>query len=389
MNEFEILIDIIKNLVNNAKSNIFYDEFDYEKLYNLAKHHSLENMLFFAYNHEMIKISEKQAQELIKINKNAIYKSVTQDVELNLISKTFEENKIKHLILKGSIIKNLYPSLDFRSMADIDILVLKEDLLNVKKLMLDIGYVVNSACGNHDVYYKMPFMNIEIHRNMIDDSYKLSSYYKSIWDRLSLNEDKLFSYKQSDEDFYIYLISHAAKHFGNGGIGIRTIMDIYVFLKHKPNIDFKYINDEFDKLGIRLFNEKLMQLAFIWFGEAKSNEEFDLLGNYIINSGTYGTTAHSFILSELEIDKDINNISKMKLVLKRAFPPYKTMKKTFPSLRHLPFLLPFYYLIRIIKAFFTKNKEVRGQVKTISSINNKEVIKIKKVKDIVGFNEKQ
>ena len=47
--------------------------------------------------------------------------------ELNNVCDVFTKEKLVHIPLKGSIIKNMYPSTDMRSMSDMDILIKRED----------------------------------------------------------------------------------------------------------------------------------------------------------------------------------------------------------------------------------------------------------------------
>lgn len=105
------------------------------------------------------------------------------------------------------------------------------------------------------MYYKRPFMNIEMHRNMIDEKYEFAKYYQNIWSKLIKSDNKNYEYYLTDEDYYIYLVAHLAKHFANGGTGIRSIIDIYIYLEHKRELNWKYINEEFSKLQLSQFSK--------------------------------------------------------------------------------------------------------------------------------------
>jgi hypothetical protein len=71
-------------------------------------------------------------------------------------------------------------------------------------------------------------------------------YYDDIWTKVSKREGYNYSYCLSDEDFYIYMIYHCAKHFKSGGLGIRMLMDVYVYLNSHQNLDREYIDDNFN-----------------------------------------------------------------------------------------------------------------------------------------------
>lgn len=249
------LIKIISSVINNIKLHQLEDEIDYNMLFKLAKFHSVESLLYRGIIKNEISIPSDILKQLEKINTINIYKEATQDVEKTAIATALEKNNIKHMFLKGVIIKKMYPATYLRSMADIDILVEKGMLKKVKAVMKSLNYKVNKIGGNHDVYYKRPFMNIEMHRNMIDEKYEFAKYYQNIWSKLIKSDNKNYEYYLTDEDFYIYLVAHLAKHFANGGTGIRSIIDIYIYLEHKRELNWKYINEEFSKLQLSQFSK--------------------------------------------------------------------------------------------------------------------------------------
>lgn len=366
------LIAIISTVLNNQK-RVSFDDLDFTKLFQLAKFHSVENFLYYGLHVN----DQKNQQILVKEHQSSVLKSAYQDAEQEQISNLLEENKIKHLFLKGSVLKTLYPSLDLRSMADLDILVDKNSLKSLTPLMKKIGYQVERLGGNHDVYYKPPFMNIEFHRQMIDESYAMSRYYQNIWDKVQLVANKNYAYELNKDDFYIYMIAHAAKHYQNGGTGIRSVIDVYIYLQQfKSQLNWDYLEKEFRKLKIFEFAENLQKLSQVWFSNEVADESINLIGDYIINSGTYGTFAHSMMLKES---------NKRHMIFKRAFPGYKTMVKLFPILKYIPILLPFFWIFRLFKAIIIKPKTIKQQMSIIKNINSDDVKKIDELKSKSGI----
>ena len=82
--------------------------------------------------------------------KKGMAKEATQHITVEQILKTFEENHIACMPLKGYLVKYLYPQPDMRLMADVDILIKDEQAEQVKKLMMDFGFTVEHQGGNHD-----------------------------------------------------------------------------------------------------------------------------------------------------------------------------------------------------------------------------------------------
>ena len=103
-----------------------------------------------------------------------------------------------------------------------------------------------------------------------------------------------------DEDFYVYITSHAYKHYSNGGTGVRTMLDFYAYLSVREEIlDFSYIEEECKKLGIDVFekqNRRFCKKVFSLpqkydrasFERLLLPEEQEMLQCYL-SSGVYGT----------------------------------------------------------------------------------------------------
>ena len=118
-------------------------------------------------------------------------------------------------------------------MADNDILFDKNFRRQVRDYMKSRGYkVIAYGEGIHDTYQKSPVFNFELHIGLVPGYVKpsWSTYYANIRERLLKDAGNDYGYHFSDEDFYIYFIAHAFKHFENSGTGIRNLADIYIFL---------------------------------------------------------------------------------------------------------------------------------------------------------------
>ena len=60
-----------------------------------------------------------------------------------------------------------------------------------------------------------------------------------------------YLYQFTDEDFYIYMVAHAYKHYSIGGTGLRTLIDFYLFLNQKEaSMNWSYITEEIKKLSM-------------------------------------------------------------------------------------------------------------------------------------------
>ena len=287
----ENLIKLVQNVFLGEKSELV--ELNIDEIYNLAKYHSIEYIIYTALKNYNLEIND----DFKKRSEVNAYKSITQELELPNLEKLFSDNSICFLPLKGAIIQKMYPKVEYRNMADIDILLKVEDLKKAGKLVQSIGFSVDMLGGNHDTYTKKPYVHIELHRAMIGDCYEIASYYDDIWEssRIYHDENDEYHYYLTDDDYYIFMICHAAKHFSGGGTGFRTIIDDYIYLKEKKNLNFDYIIGELSKLKLDKF-EKILRdsVDYIFYHKENDNME-DILFfiDYVINSGTYGNNLNS------------------------------------------------------------------------------------------------
>ena len=120
----------------------------------------------------------------------------------------------------------------------------------------------------------------------------MQEYYKNVKERLIKDEDNSFGYHFRDEDFYIYIITHAYKHYNGSGTGLRSLLDIYMFLKQKESkLDWDYIVTQLEELQIKDFEEESREFCKKLFSQKPyqlTNNELEIF-KYYLHSGTYGT----------------------------------------------------------------------------------------------------
>lgn len=375
-NTKENLIKIVQNVFLGEEVTL--DNINIDAICNLAKYHSIEYIIYLGLKKLNIDSIPDSFKRISEVN---AYKSVTQELEIPIIAKEFSKNEICFMPLKGSIMQKMYPSSEYRNMADIDILVKEEDLKKAGIALKNIGYVVDTLGGNHDTYTKKPYLHIEVHRALIDELYELSKYYDNIWkdNRIYNDKDDKYHYYLTDNDFYIFMICHAAKHFSYGGTGFRTIIDEYIYLNNKDNLDFNYINEELKKNKLDKFEKLLRDSANYIFKHEINDNINDILMfiDFILSCGTYGNTKNSSTIGV------IDDGSKEKHIWTRLFPPYSVMKRRNPSLKKAPFLLPWFYFTRLLKGLF-HFKANKKRYDAIRNVNEDDILRINKIKEITG-----
>ena len=90
------------------------------------------------------------------------------------------------------------------------------------------------------------------------------NYFKEIDKRLVTNENSNFGRQFITEDFYLYIKAHEYKHYSNGGTGLRSLVDTYLYIKkYGKVIDWEYLGLELTKLGIYDYEKNVACLSKI------------------------------------------------------------------------------------------------------------------------------
>ena len=160
----------------------------------------------------------------------SIRRNLLMDVDRQTIFSAFDEAGIWHMALKGVVMKEYYPQPGMRQMSDNDILFDASRAEDVRNIMESLGFTtIHYGVGYQDDYKKKPVSHFEMHRMLfLPFREQLYNYYQDIEDRLipGPGHERFFT----DEDFYIYMIAHEYRHYIWRGTGLRSLLDIYVFL---------------------------------------------------------------------------------------------------------------------------------------------------------------
>lgn len=377
------------------------------RIYYIAKKHNLVSIMAQAMEKLGFESDSDIWKRWLKEKNQLIYKSVLMDVEREAIQDFFEKNNIWYMLLKGMVIRKYYPAPELREMADNDILFDNKYSKEVYEFMTARGYKSDDYNkGYHDEYLKPPAYNFEMHRQLVSSKErpKWYEYYKDVKSILINDANGKNQFYFSDNDFYVYFIVHTYKHFLNSGMGLRTVLDVYLYLNNlQDKLDFDYIEEQLKKLDAYDFEQTFRSLAFKMFGEnakegnaaadelqdsfdAKEQdmlrESFDakkqdkLCGSfdakeqemlsYILDAGTYGnlenSVAHKMGYTKGEKKKASD---KAKYIFRRLFPSMDTIEEFFPFFYKHKWAIPFLYIYRIGKIPFTRRKKVAGELREV------------------------
>lgn len=373
------LAELLRAALQGDTAKAKPDEVDWNIVYQLAKRSSLEGIS--AYGAETLE--EKPPAQIWDKWKNApmevTYRVLNFDVEREQILAQMKKTGLSYLPLKGVQIAGYYPKPGMRTMSDNDILYSfvepdaaggfrcagdseKEQEQNIqkasrimKKIMADRGYRLESFFGVHEEYLKEPMFNFEMHQKLLHPNSPFYEYFKNPWQRAQQDPTDTNLYHFSDEDEYLFFLTHAYKHFNGGGCGVRLLTDAYVFNEKKGKMmDWTYISKELDTLGIREFAENIKELSGALFSKQSrplSEEETSLL-LFLMHCGTYGTVEVSVqnkMKSIMEEEQVSKTAARLRYIWNRIIPEKRWWKENHPIAYRVPILKPLLFVWRALK----------------------------------------
>lgn len=349
------VISLINAVINNTAIETIPKCADWNEIIEFCEKHKVSNIIGYVID-SVPDVPEAANRFFKEKMKAAILLDAQQDYILEKVCDSFSDSKIDYALLKGTVLKKMYPSRDMRTMSDIDFLVRKDSIDKTRDIMNKNGAKVLLSNLEEDDYQIDTNLFIEIHREMVGEEYSLyNNYYSDVWDKLIKTDG--YRYEMTDEDYYIYHVVHLAKHYQYHGVGIRFFLDLYIYLKAMSDkLNWEYISKEFRKLKIDKFNNYACKLANVWFEGDKGDTTLEDMENYVITSGVYGNKRNKEIQRAIKT----TGLGKIKYYSKAAFPSLSAMSEKYPVLHKKGYLLLPCWIHRLIKELIRRVK--RGKL---------------------------
>lgn len=368
----------------SAREEILADA-DLKQLLLMARKHSVASMVCMALEKTAVFANADEAakKQWLEAKNKAVRKNMLLDAERKAILHELEIQGIWYMPLKGSILKDWYPKPGMREMADNDILFDPAGRKQVREIFQNRGYkTVSFGKLNHDEYEKPPIYNFEMHVSLFHGMYKeLAEQYENVKERLLPVDGTAYQFAFTPEDFYVFALAHAHKHYSHSGTGVRTLADIYVMDRHLGDImDRDEVEQKLTQLGIAEYEQHSRVLAEKLFSAVRPLAETELTEDekgmllYYCDATTYGTVGNSVNnrLHELqEGSEDITLWTKLKYCGVRLFPGREFCKYAYPFVYKHPWTLPFFWVWRIVDKGITHRRKVKQELKALKAVSKK------------------
>ncbi|MDZ5254396.1 nucleotidyltransferase family protein [Clostridium sp. LIBA-8841] len=389
MNNSQVQIIKLLNLaIHGEKLKDFKEISKWDEIIEEAKAHEISALIYSAiYGIKSLDGLSKERLDYWK--KTTFFTGIGQISHYNQVGKLFEkfnEENIDVIVLKGLVVRELYPKSEFRTMGDADILVHEEDLERVTTLLQGLGYKLEECedeHGAHLVFSHEKYRHVEVHWTLVNDDYFLGTkeFEKSIWAnsmKINIGEAEVLSLGW--EDLALHLCLHMAVHIVWGGFGLRQLCDLVLLVEQKGNeinwesFMIKGIECGAEKFILAIFKccEKLFNMEIPSevenSGSVDENLIDDLIQN-IFNSGVFGkkdvigTLGADFAYSKDEKEKK-RSISEKYLEL--VFPKVENMSEKYQYAQNNKILTPIAWAHHLGAGVFNKDYSLKSKIRFLT-----------------------
>ena len=308
----------------------------------------------------------------------------------SLVCRTLGELEIPHIPLKGAVIRRFYPQPYMRTSCDFDVLV-PEHLVGKAVNALEASGFVKECKERHDIsMYSSDGVHLELHFALSDPEDPLyceglnkvwqngavfdsepfargdggeaenavssgggeaenapfqirSCAFRSTVNAQGIEGKNRYTGVLCDRYFYWYHIAHMAKHFKQGGCGIRPFLDLW--LLKRGGALAEETPEALDGVGLKDFAEAAEMLTRVWFDGEEHTPVTEEMESFLLAGGLYGSEENRVAVKTAEKGRG-------GYVFGRIFKPYDYLVQRYNSLEGKRWLTPVYQVRRWIDTVF-------------------------------------
>lgn len=359
--------------------------FSLEEAYPLLKAHHITALGYDGAIRCGIAKEEAVMQKLFQDYYKCLLISRRQMAQVDRICETFAQYGIDHMPLKGCNMKKRYPLPELRMMGDADILIRVEQYDRIRPLLTELGFQEKHV-SDHELVWENSSLFLELHKRVIP-SYNLDmkEYYGDGWELAKLRQGSCYAMTKEDE--WIYLFTHFAKHYRDGGIGCRHVVDLWVYLRTTEALDEGYVRAELQKLSLLEFYDNILRMIAEWFEDAAGNAVTEYLAEFIFASGSWGKMESRLLSRTLrDSGRSVLGFSgRLTYLWSTLFPSVFVLREKYRILKKAPWLLPVVWVIRPFYKLLFERDSLNKQEKNLELLTQENIQLRRQMLNYVGL----
>lgn len=273
MTDADALLALLRAALQPEKPLPALDAVDWQGVFKLAVSHRIEGLLLTP----ALSAEPSAPGDILAVWQQRAMAQMMKQIQitdaLHELLSAFESAGLKTAVLKGIVLKALYPEPDMRVMSDADMLISDEQFEAGRTLLGGSGFVaVEDEC--HDdtfVCESEAGLRVELHRRLFDkkrqgflaalDETALFPVSKAV--RVEACGGEVWSLPPTEHA--LFLLLHMAKHMIVTGFGLRQVADFALFAERYGSvIEWQRMRGQCEKLSLMTFARSIM-----WICEAK------------------------------------------------------------------------------------------------------------------------
>jgi hypothetical protein len=390
MNTKEQIFEVIQHALSTTTYSKTIE--DDKLFYKTVIENGLSGLVYSVIDQTMI------SKELFSRIEKSFYEYVSRDIkQLEAKAKLqdiFENHQIDFMFLKGIRLKSLYPETYMRAMGDIDILIREHDLEKVHVIFEQHQIHCTARSRQHDMFEMPNGLIIEIHPRLYKEfNPKYEPLFHDAWAYAHAITNH--EYEFSPEYEILYLLYHLAKHMDTSGIGLRSALDIGIFLSRKEDQMNESLLLEYLKLSdMKTFYLSMIEINRKCFGfqfhlalnqeDHLKPDEVQMITDYLMISGIHGLgNDYNPFVSRIA-SYQMKKRSKFRLLMDMIFPDYESVKGMYPFVSKWKPLIVIGWFRRWMRLLFTNRKSSIRKLKQMQA-NPEDIEKQKKLFEKIGL----
>lgn len=366
------------------------------------KHDILPLLVHAAYSSGALSSAGSNLQRIAtKQARDRVICQAAATAEFELLYSFLKERGLDPIVMKGIILRNLYPYPELRPSTDEDLMISEKEFPAYHQAMLEYGLTPVCSGEDFDEVHEVAYENkelhlyIELHKTLFpweSDAYgNLNILFEGVAERCVMVSVYGQEYRTlAPTDHFLYMVCHAYKHFLHSGVGIRQVADMAIFANtYGAEIDWYYIFFSCQKVHIEVFAAALLHIANKYLSLLVIPDPFistevdeEPLLEDILTGGLYGMAdidrAHSGNIT-LDAVAARQQGRKRRGIWRSLFPGTTYLKKHFPYAKKYSILLPVAWAQRII-GYFVRNGSSKGNPAQSIQIGQARIELLKKYK---------
>lgn len=338
-------------------------------------------------------LSEDLLEELRKASLYDGKEEERKFFEIEKVLSGLSDADIPVIVLKGLVIRDLYPHPYLRTMADADLLVRPEDMESAGNVLVEMGYNKGPMIEKHTDYSHASLPHIELHRKLLAElqfSYD-GDFEEAVWSRAAtvhIGGTEVLSLCPKDK--VLYLLLHMASHIISSGFGLRQLCDLVLVLEANQSvINLEELLKAAATLHIEVFAKSILRICSLLFDLRLPQDSRPLQGSQslligdetadrsvmtvIFEGGVFGRNdSEDFAVSRMIYYSGEKNPSarkgRLRYMTNILFPPVEKLDIRYQYAKEHHWLLPAAWVHRLCYSLVRKDLNFSFKSAVFSSI---------------------